>query len=112
MNNNMAKCTLSKGYQISLPAVVRKELGVVAGDTVEFVRCEGGVVIKRMMSREEQVREMLAEFDRINAEYMSGSTAEQRKFDEVAKGWTAAEYREYKDNLAVTKEYNKEKYGV
>ncbi len=112
MDDHIATATLSKSSQITLPAAVRKALGVGVGESIEFVQQGNEIVIKKMMSRREQIEAMLAELDRIRIEQEAKMTPEQRRFNEMTKGWTARQYREYFDSLPETKAYYKEKYGV
>lgn len=104
--------TMSKGYQITVPSVVRKALGLEPGDAVNFRMERGQAVLKKMPTREEQIRAMLKEFDKLNEEYEKRMTPEQKEFAKMTAGWTARQYREYIDSLPETKQYWKAKYGV
>lgn len=104
--------TMSKGYQITVPSVIRKALGLEPGDAVDFRMERGQAVLKKMPTREEQIRAMLKEFDKLNEEHEKRMTPEQKEFAKMTAGWTARQYREYIDSLPETKQYWKEKYGV
>ncbi len=104
--------TMSKGYQITVPSVIRKALGLEPGDAVNFRMERGQAVLKKMPTREEQIRAMLKEFDKLNEEYEKRITPEQKEFAKMTAGWTARQYREYIDSLPETKQYWKAKYGV
>jgi AbrB family looped-hinge helix DNA binding protein len=52
----MATATLTSKGQITLPKVVRKRLGVEAGDRVEFVETEPGVY--KMIAATRDVRDL------------------------------------------------------
>lgn len=104
--------TMSKGYQITVPSVIRKALGLEPGDAVNFRMERGQAVLKKMPTREEQIRAMLKEFDKLNEEYEKRMTPEQKEFAKMTAGWTARQYREYIDSLPETKQYWKVKYGV
>lgn len=104
--------TMSKAYQITVPSVVRKALGLMPGDPVDFQLKQGRAVLVRAETREERVKRMLTELDKIRAEQERQMTPEQKAFAKMAAGWTANQYREYIDNLPETKAYMKEKYGV
>lgn len=111
-NAKIVTTTLSKAYQITVPSVIRKALGMAPGDTVEFVIERGQAVLRKAETREEQVKRVFAELDRIRAEQEKQMTPEQKAFAKMAVGWTANQHREYIDNLPETKAYIKEKYGV
>lgn len=104
--------TMSKGYQITVPSVVRKMLGLMPGDEVDFRMEEGRAVLVKAMTREEKIKAYFAELDRLKMEREKRMTPEQRQFAEMSRGWTANQYHEYYDNLPETKAYIKEKYGV
>lgn len=104
--------TMSKGYQITVPSVVRKALGLEPGDPVEFELEKGRVVLVRAETREEKMKRIFADLDRIRAEQERQMTPEQKEFAKMAAGWTVNQYREYIDNLPETKAYVKEKYGI
>lgn len=104
--------TMSKAYQITVPSVIRRMLGLEPGDPVDFKMERGRAVLVKAETQEEQVRKMVAEFDRLNEESRKRSTPEQKKLMEMTKGWTVNQFHEYFDNLPETKEYIKEKYGV
>lgn len=104
--------TMSKAYQITVPSVVRKMLGLEPGDEVDFEALGDGVRISKAMSREEKIKRTFAELDKLKAKREKRMTAEQKKFAEMSKGWTVSQYHEHIDNLPETKKYIKEKYGV
>jgi len=104
--------TMSKAYQITVPSVVRKALGLEPGDPVDFRIEKGRAVLKRAETHEEKVKRAFAELERWRAEWEKTMTPEQKEFAEMAKGWTINQHHEYYDNLPETKKYLKEKYGV
>lgn len=104
--------TMSAGYQFTAPSVLRKTLGLRPGDKVIIDTDMAPMTVEKAATREEQVKEMVAEFDRLNKEFSERQTPEQKEFAEMAKGWTISQYHEYIDNLPETKTYIKEKYGV
>lgn len=104
--------TMSKAYQVTIPSVIRKALGLAPGDTVDFRMERGQAVLVRVESREEQVKRVFAELDRLKKEREKRMTPKQRAFVKKTAGWTANQWREYIDNLPETKAYMKEKYGV
>lgn len=103
---------MSKAYQITVPSVVRKALGLMPGDSVDFVMERGRAVLVRAETHEEKMKRIFADLDRIRAEQERQMTPEQKRFAKMAAGWTANQYREYIDNLPETKAYVKDKYGV
>lgn len=100
--------TMSKAYQITVPSVVRKMLGLMPGDTVDFRLGHGRAELVRVESHEERVKRLFAELD----EWREGLPEETKLEIKKHAGWTANQYREYIDNLPETKAYIKEKYGV
>ncbi len=104
--------TMSKAYQITVPSVIRKALGLMPGDPVDF-RLEGGsAVLVRAETREEKIKRVFAELDKIREAEYRRMTPEQKKRIETSRGWTVRQYHEYIDNLPETRAYMKEKYGV
>lgn len=104
--------TMSKAYQITVPSVVRKALGLEPGDPLDIRIEKGQMVVRRAETREEQVKRVFAKLDQIREAQFKRMTPEQRKFVEMSRGWTVRQYHEYIDNLPETKAYIKEKYGV
>lgn len=104
--------TLSSAYQITVPSVVRKAMGLVVGDKLEFTMNGNAVAITKTKTQKELVEEMLQTFDRMNKEQERRMTPEQKKFAKMSAGWTINQYHEYFDSLPETKAYIKEKYGV
>lgn len=104
--------TMSKAYQITVPSVVRKALGLKPGDEVDFALEEGGARLVKMLTKEERIKRVFAELERLRVEREKTMTPEQREIAEMTKGWTLNQYHEYFDNLPETKAYLKEKYGV
>ncbi len=104
--------TMSAGFQFTAPSVLRKTLSLVPGDKIIIDTDKTPITIEKAETREEQVKRMVAEFDRLNEEHRKRMTPEQKKFAEMSKGWTINQYHEYFDSLPETKAYIKEKYGV
>ena len=104
--------TMSKAYQITVPSVVRKALRLEPGDPVEFEMEQGRAVLVRAETREEKIKRVFADLDKIRERELSRMTAEQKERIEMSKGWTVNQYHEYIDNLPETKAYIKEKYGI
>lgn len=100
--------TMSKAYQITVPSVVRKALGLEPGDPVDFEMERGRAVLRRAETREEQVKRVFAELD----EWREGLSLETQTKIKQHAGWTANQYREYIDELPENKVYRREKYGV
>lgn len=103
---------ISSVGQITLPSAVRKILNVGAGDEIEMVMKDGEVAMRKAETKEERIRRVFAEFDRLNEEHQKRMTPKQKRFAEMSRGWTANQYREYIDNLPETRAYMKEKYGI
>lgn len=100
--------TMSKAYQITVPSVVRKALGLEPGDPVDFEMERGRVVLRRAETREEQVKRIFAEL----GEWREGLSPETQVKIKQHAGWTANQYREYIDELPENKAYRRERYGV
>ncbi len=112
METAQIKAKLSNGFQITVPSMVRKALGLEAGDTLDIALEGNRAVLVKAETREETIARVFAEMDRINEEARKRMTPEQKKRWEMMKGWTVNQYHEYFDNLPETKAYLKEKYGV
>lgn len=104
--------TMSAGYQITVPSVLRQELKLLPGYKMVFDMDGGVVMVEKGETHEEKVKRVFANLDRLKAEREKRMTPEQRKFAERSAGWTVNQYHEHIDNLPETKEYLKEKYGV
>lgn len=104
--------TMSKAYQITVPSVVRKMLGLEPGDGVDFEALGDGVRLTKAMSREEKIERAVAKLEQLKIEREKTMTPEQKKIVEMTKGWTVNQFHEYFDNLPETKAYLEEKYGV
>lgn len=104
--------TMSKGYQITVPSVIRKALGLEPGDAVDFRMERGQAVLRPAETQEQKVRRIFDELDRMRIEREKRMTPKQKEFAKMTAGWTARQYREYIDSLPETKQYWKEKYGV
>lgn len=100
--------TMSKAYQITVPSVIRKALGLEPGDPVDIRMERGRAVMRRAETREEQVKRVFAELD----EWREGLSPEIRAKIKQYAGWTASQMREYADELPESKAYRKEKYGI
>ncbi len=111
-NRTVVTTTMSKAYQITVPSVVRRALGLMPGDPVEFRMERGRAVLVRAETREEKIKRVFAELDRMKVEREKQMTSEQKEFAKMSAGWTINQYHEYYDNLPETKAYIKEKYGV
>lgn len=104
--------TMSKAYQITVPSVIRKMLGLEPGDPVDFKMERGRAVLVKAETHEEKIKRAFAELERLKKEREKTMTPEQKKIADMCRGWTINQYHEYFDNLPETKEYIKEKYGV
>lgn len=111
-NKTVVTTTMSKAYQITVPSVVRKALGLEPGDPVDFEIDRGRAMLVRAETREEKIKRVFADLDRIRERELSYMTVGQKKRIEMSKGWTINQYHEYIDKLPETKAYMKEKYGV
>lgn len=111
-NEQTVTTTMSKAYQITVPSIVRKALGLMPGDSVDLKVEKGRAILRKAETREEQVKAMLEEFDQLNKQHRKRMTPEQKKFAKMAAGWTVNQYHEYFDSLPEAKAYIKEKYGV
>lgn len=106
------EATMSAGFQITVPSLLRKKLDLKPGDWVVF-DMDGDVVrVEKSETREEKIKRAFAELDKLKAEREKEMTPEQKKIVKMTKGWTINQYHEYFDNLPETKAYLKEKYGV
>lgn len=103
---------MSTGYQITVPSSIRQKLNLKPKDKVVFDTDSKKVTVEKALSKEEKIKAVFMELDRLEREHRKRMTPEQKKFDEMSKGWTAQQYHEYFDNLPETKAYIKEKYGV
>lgn len=108
----VATTTMSKAYQITVPSVIRKALGIEPGDPVELNMRAGKAVLERGETREERIKRGFAKLEKMQIEREKHMTPEQKKFFEMARGWTINQYHEYIDNLPETRAYIKEKYGL
>lgn len=106
------EATMSAGFQITMPSLLRKELNLKPGDKIVFDTDKKNITVEKAATQREQVKAMLAEFDRLNEEHRKRMTPEQKRFAKMSKGWTIGQYHEYYDNLPETEAYVKEKYGV
>ncbi len=102
--------TLSQGNQITVPSAIRKALGLTPGDGLVF-DTERRTYAKAE-TQEEAVKRIFRELDQLQAERRKHRTPEQKAFDEMTRGWTANQYREYIDKLPETITHRKEKYGL
>ncbi len=99
---------MSKGYQITVPSVVRKVLGLEPGDPVMFDLEKGRVVLRRGETQEEQMKEALARLD----DWREGLPEKSKELIKKHAGWTVNQCHEYYDNLPETQAYLREKYGA
>lgn len=106
------EATMSAGFQITVPSLLRKKLDLKPGDRVVFDMDRDVVRVEKSETREEKIKRALAELDRLKIEREKEMTPEQKKIVKMTKGWTINQYHEYFDNLPETKAYLKEKYGV
>lgn len=104
--------TISKGMQITIPSALRQKLNIKPADQIVFDLDTTPVTVKKAQTLDEQIDEMIAAFDAINAEDEKHLTPEQRELNKKTAGWTVNQYHEYFDNLPETKAYIKEKYGL
>ena len=112
MEQNTRRITLSKGFQITLPSFARKKVGLDAGDEIEVDVRNGEIILKRAETREEAVKRVFRELEKMKIEREKHMTPEQKAFARKTAGWTINQYHEYIDNLPETKAYIKEKYGL
>lgn len=103
--------TMSKAYQITVPSVVRKALGLMPGDPVDFKQVDDQIILVKALTREEKIKQVFARLEQIRAEENSSMTPEQRAFAKKSAGWTANQHRDYIANSPKRKSYIKEKYG-
>lgn len=103
---------VSTGYQVVVPSLVRKMLDLKPRDKMVFDTDAKKITVEKGETQEEQIKAMLAEFDKLNEEHKKRMTPEQKKFAEMSAGWTVNQYHEYFDDLPESKTYVKEKYGV
>lgn len=106
--NETVVTTMSKAYQITVPSVVRKALGLVPGDPVEFEIESGRTVLRRAETHEERVKRAFEKLD----EWRNSLPDETKELIKKHAGWTVNQYHEYYDRLPETKAYLEEKYGV
>lgn len=106
------EATMSAGYQITVPSVVRKLLGLEPGDKLAFDTDAKSMTVEKAETREEKIKRIFAELDDMKREREKRMTPEQKAFAKKTAGWTVNQYHEYYDNLPETKAYIKEKYGV
>ena len=55
-NKTVVTTTMSKAYQITVPSVVRKALGLEPGDPVDFEIDRGRAILVRAETREEKIK--------------------------------------------------------
>ena len=99
---------ISSGNQITLPSALRKALGLEPGDDVVMAEKDGGILLKKALTREEKVKQMFAEL----AEWRESLPDEVKERIKEHAGWTINQYHQYYDSLPETKEYLRKKYGV
>lgn len=104
--------TMSAGYQVTVPSALRKLLNLKPGDKLVFDTDAQKPTVEKALTREEQIKMIFAELERLNVEHRKHMTPEQKKFAEMSAGWTVRQYHEYFDNLPETQAYLREKYGV
>ena len=100
--------TMSRAYQITVPSVVRKALGLMPGDPVDLELRKGQVVLKKAESHGDRVKRVFAELD----EWRESLPAEAKDLIKKHAGWTVNQFHEYYDNLPETKARMKEKYDA
>lgn len=106
------EATMSAGFQITVPSLLRKKLDLKPGDRVVFDTDKDVVRVEKGESREEKIRRAFAKLDRLKVEREKEMAPEQKKIAELTRGWTINQYHEYFDNLPETKAYLREKYGI
>lgn len=107
-NRTVVTTTMSKAYQITVPSVIRKALGLEPGDPVDFKIDRGRAVLVRAETREEKVKRAFAELD----EWRENLPDEVKENIKKYAGWTANQHRAYYDSLPEAKAEMKEKYGI
>lgn len=106
------EATLSAGYQFTAPSLLRNKLNLKPGDKVVFDTDKAVVTVEKAETREETIKRVFAELEKMKIEREKHMTPEQKEFAKKTAGWTMSQYHEYIDNLPETKAYLKEKYGV
>lgn len=104
--------TMSAGYQITVPSVLRKTLGLVPGDKIAIDTDKAPITIEKAETQEERVKRAMAKLERLKIEREKTLTPKQKQIMEMTKGWTVNQFHEYFDNLPETKEYLRKKYNV
>lgn len=106
------EATISSAKQITVPKELREVLKLSAGDRIVFNFGSNGITVDKAETREEKVKRIFAELEKMKVEREKHMTPEQKEFARKTAGWTVNQYHEYFDNLPETKAYIKEKYGV
>lgn len=106
--DNIVTTTMSKAYQITVPSMARKALGLLPGDMVDLEVEKGQVILRRAETKEEKIRRVFRELD----EWRDGLSEGTKKLIEKHAGWTVNQYHEYYDSLPETRMYLEEKYGA
>lgn len=85
-NKTVVTTTMSKAYQITVPSVVRKALGLEPGDPVDFEIDQGRAILVRAETREEKIKRVFADLDRIRERELSYMTVEQKNVLRCLRG--------------------------
>lgn len=99
--------TMSKAYQITVPSVIRKALGLEPGDPVDFKMERGGAVLRRAETREEKIKKAFAKLDEARESLSEEAKENIKKY----AGWTANQVREWYANTPEGKAEMERKYG-
>lgn len=100
--------TMSNGYQVVVPSLVRKMLSLKPQDKVVFDTDKKAITVEKGESREEKIKRAFAELD----EWRENLPDEVKENIKKYAGWTANQHRAYYDSLPEAKAEMKEKYGI
>lgn len=99
--------TMSKAYQITVPSVIRKALGLEPGDPVDFDLRGHEAILVRAETQEEKIKRTLTKLDKIRENLPTEAKANMRKY----AGWTASQLRDHYYDTPEGKAEMERKYG-